>query len=211
MAETKKYLIACGGHGRVVLDALISSKQNIDGIIDPQLSVGTEIFGVKVVGDDEVLKSFDPKTTNLINGMGSTGDTQKRTKVFAHWVNLGFKFCGVIHTAASVGAECEISESAQVMAGAVLQNRVKVGENVVINTRASIDHDVLIADHAVISPGAIISGSVKIGRGAFVGAGAVIIQGIEVGDNCVIGAGAVVRHNVKPATTVAGNPAAQLE
>ena len=63
----------------------------------------------------------------------------------------------------------------------------------------------------MISPGAIISGSVKIGHGAFVGAGAVIIQGIEIGDNCVIGAGAVVRHNVKPATTVVGNPAAQLE
>ena len=97
------------------------------------------------------------------------------------------------------------------MAGAVLQNRVRVGENVVINTRASVDHDVELSDHCVISPGAIISGSVKIGRGSFIGAGAVVIQGIEIGDNCVIGAGAVVRHNVKDSAIVVGNPAKQLD
>ena len=211
MSDTKTYLIACGGHGRVVLDALLSSQQTIHGVVDANIAIGTEIFGVKVVGGDDVIKSFDPQMTKLVNGFGSTGSSRKRIETFEHWSKSGFKFRGVIHKAASIGAECKIADSAQIMAGAVLQNRVSVGENVVINTRASIDHDVVIADHAVISPGAIISGSVKIGHGAFVGAGAVIIQGIEIGDNCVIGAGAVVRHNVKPATTVVGNPAAQLE
>jgi UDP-perosamine 4-acetyltransferase len=211
MSNTKIYLVACGGHGRVVLDALLSSQQTIHGVVDANIAIGTEIFGVKVVGGDDVIKSFDPQVTQLVNGLGSTGNSKKRIETFEHWSKSGFKFRGVIHTAASIGAECKIASSAQIMAGAVLQNRVSVGENVVINTRASIDHDVVIADHAVISPGAIISGSVKIGRGAFVGAGAVIIQGIEIGENCVIGAGAVVRHNVKPVTTVVGNPAAQLE
>jgi UDP-perosamine 4-acetyltransferase len=194
-----------------VLDALLSSQQTIHGVVDANIAIGTEIFGVKVVGGDDVIKSFDPQVTQLVNGFGSTGSSRKRIETFEHWSKSGFKFRGVIHKAAAIGAECKIASSAQIMAGAVLQNRVSVGENVVINTRASIDHDVVIANHAVISPGAIISGSVKIGHGAFVGAGAVIIQGIEVGDNCVIGAGAVVRHNVKPATTVVGNPAAQLE
>jgi len=211
MSNTKIYLVACGGHGRVVLDALLSSQQTIHGVVDANIAIGTEIFGVKVVGGDDVIKTFDPKVTQLVNGFGSTGSSRKRMETFEHWSKSGFKFRGVIHKAASIGAECKIADSAQIMAGAVLQNRVSVGENVVINTRASIDHDVVIADHAVISPGAIISGSVKIGHGAFVGAGAVIIQGIEIGDNCVIGAGAVVRHNVKPATTVVGNPATQLE
>lgn len=211
MTVKKKYLIACGGHGRVVLDALLASQQKVDGIIDAQLAKDSEIFGVKVLGDDQLLKSFAPSVAQLVNGIGSTGNTIKRIEVFEHWSDLGYEFVGVIHPAASIGAECKVSQSAQIMAGAVLQNRVSIGENVVINTRASVDHDAIISDHAVVSPGAIISGSVKIGRGSFVGAGAVIIQGIEIGDNCVIGAGAVVRHNVKPQTTVVGNPAAQLE
>ena len=211
MPEQKLFLIACGGHGRVVLDALQASGKAVEGIIDASLAKGTEIFGVKVLGDDELINSLNPSTTLLVNGLGSTGNIDKRRQIFDKWIRHGFKFAGVIHPAASVGAECQVSNTAQVMAGAVLQNRVIVGENVVINTRASIDHDVVIKDHAVISPGAIISGSVKVGHGAFIGAGAVIIQGIELGDNCVIGAGALVRHNVNSKTTVVGNPATQLE
>ena len=205
------YLVACGGHGRVVLDAFISSKKTVDGIIDAQLVPGSEIFGVEVLGDDSYLKNLDPLDTTLINGLGSTSSTRGRIEMFERFSKLGFEFDGVIHPAASIGAECKVDQSAQIMAGAVLQNRVEVGENVVINTRASVDHDVVIAEHVVVSPGAIISGAVKLGRGAFVGAGAVIIQGIEIGEGCVIGAGAVVRHHVKPNTTVVGNPAAQLE
>jgi UDP-perosamine 4-acetyltransferase len=205
------YLVACGGHGRVVLDALVSSKVTVAGIIDAQLVLGSEIFGVKVLGDDSYLKKLDPLNAALINGLGSTGSTRGRIEIFERFSKLGFEFDGVVHPAASIGAECKIHQSAQIMAGAVLQNRVEVGENVVINTRASVDHDVVISAHAVVSPGAIISGTVKLGRGAFVGAGAVIIQGIEIGEGCVIGAGAVVRHHVKANTTVVGNPATQLE
>jgi sugar O-acyltransferase (sialic acid O-acetyltransferase NeuD family) len=205
------YLVACGGHGRVVLDALISSKQTVSGIIDAKLEPGSEIFGVKVLGDDSYLQNLDPLSTTLINGLGSTGNTRGRIELFERFSKLGFKFYGVVHPGASVGAECKIDQSAQIMAGVVLQNRVEVGKNVVINTRSSIDHDVVISEHTVVSPGAIISGSVKIGRGAFVGAGAVIIQGIKIGEGCVIGAGAVVRHHVTANTTVVGNPAAQLE
>lgn len=209
--STKRYLIACGGHGRVVLDALLASGNTVNGIIDAQLEVGSLIFGVPVVGNDEFIKTLDPKKTELINGLGSTKNTHARQEIYNRWLNLGFKFIGVKHSSATIGAECKIADSSQIMAGAVLQNRVRVGENVVINTRASVDHDVVISDHCVISPGAIISGSVKIGRGSFIGAGAVVIQGIEIGDNCVIGAGAVVRHNVKDSAIVVGNPAKQLD
>ncbi|MFM9119592.1 MAG: acetyltransferase, partial [Acidimicrobiaceae bacterium] len=115
------YLVACGGHGRVVLDALISSKRSVAGIFDAQLVPGSEIFGVKVLGDDSYLKKLDPLDTTLINGLGSTGDTRGRIEIFERFSKLGFKFDGVVHPAASVGAECKIDHSAQIMTGAVLQ------------------------------------------------------------------------------------------
>ena len=209
--STKRYLIACGGHGRVVLDSLLATGIHVDGIVDAQLELGSQIFGVPVVGDDDFIKTLDAKKTELINGLGSIKNTHARQEIYNRWLNLGFKFIGVQHPSATIGAECKIAENTQIMAGAVLQNRVQAGENCVINTRASVDHDVIISDHAVISPGAIISGSVKIGFGSFIGAGAVIIQGVEIGDNCVVGAGAVVLHSVNNSLTVVGNPATQLE
>lgn len=208
---TQRYLIACGGHGRVVLDALLATGKKVDGIIDAQLEPGSQIFGVPVVGTDDYIETLDPKKTELINGLGSTKNTQARQEIYNRWTKIGFKFIGVQHSSATIGAECEITESTQIMAGAVLQNRVSTGENCVVNTRASVDHDVAIADHVVISPGAVISGGVKIGYGSLIGAGAVIIQGVKIGNNCVVGAGAVVRHNVNDSVTVVGNPATQLE
>ena len=208
---TQRYLIACGGHGRVVLDALLTTGEKVDGIIDAQLELGSLIFGVPVVGTDDFIKTLDPKKTELINGLGSTKNTQARQEIYNRLTKIGFKFVGVQHSSATIGAECEIAVSTQIMAGSVLQNRISTGENCVINTRASVDHDVAIADHVVISPGAIISGGVKIGYGSLIGAGAVIIQGVEIGNNCVAGAGAVVLHSVNDSVTVVGNPATQLE
>lgn len=208
---TQRYLIACGGHGRVVLDALLASGIHVDGIVDAQLELGSLIFGVPVVGTDDYIKTLDPKKTELVNGLGSTKNTQARQEIYNRLIKIGFKFIGVQHSSATIGTECEIAVSTQIMAGAVLQNRVSAGENCVINTRASVDHDVAIADHVVISPGAIISGGVKIGYGSLIGAGAVIIQGVEIGNNCVVGAGAVVLHSVNDTVTVVGNPATQLE
>ena len=208
---TQRFLIACGGHGRVVLDALLATGKKVDGIIDAQLELGSLIFGVPVVGTDNFIKTLDPKKTELINGLGSTKNTQARQEIYNRLTKIGFKFVGVQHSSATIGAECEIAVSTQIMAGSVLQNRISTGENCVINTRASVDHDVAIADHVVISPGAIISGGVKIGYGSLIGAGAVIIQGVEIGNNCVVGAGAVVLHSVNDSVTVVGNPATQLE
>ncbi len=208
---TQRFLIACGGHGRVVLDALLATGKKVDGIIDAQLELGSLIFGVPVVGTDDFIKTLDPKKTELVNGLGSTKNTQARQAIYNRLTKIGFKFIGVQHSSATIGAECEIAVSTQIMAGAVLQNMISTGENCVINTRASVDHDVAIADHVVISPGAIISGGVKIGYGSLIGAGAVIIQGVEIGNNCVVGAGAVVLHSVNDSVTVVGNPATQLE
>jgi acetyltransferase-like isoleucine patch superfamily enzyme len=45
---------------------------------------------------------------------------------------------------------------------------------------------------------------------ARIGAGAVILPGIRIGSGALVGAGAVVTKDVKPNTTVVGNPAKEL-
>ena len=116
---TQRYLIACGGHGRVVLDALLTTGEKVDGIIDAQLELGSLIFGVPVVGTDDFIKTLDPKKTELINGLGSTKNTQARQEIYNRLTKIGFKFIGVKHSSATIGAECEIAVSTQIMAGAV--------------------------------------------------------------------------------------------
>jgi UDP-perosamine 4-acetyltransferase len=209
MAE-KVYLLGGGGHGRVVLDALLSSGVAVAGVLDPKLDVGAQVLGVPVRGGDDFLDRVAAADASLANGLGANPRVHNRKRMFEELKSRGFRFTAVRHPSAWIGRECLLAESSQVMAGAVLQNRVQAGINCVINTRASVDHDCVIGAHAFVAPGAVLCGDVLVGDSAFVGAGAVVLPGIALGANVVVGAGAVVTKNVPEGWSVAGNPAVKI-
>lgn len=202
----KKYPIACGGHGRVVLETFVMNKIMVDGIVDASLLKESLVFGIKVVGDDSYLDQLDPMNVIVINGFGVSKNTKLRKEKFDDWTLKQYEILGTVHPTAYIGMESIISKSSQIMAGVVLQNGVTVEENAVINTRASIDHDCIIGKHVFISPGVVMCGGVKVESGAFIGAGSVILPGIQIGENAIVGAGSLVNKNVFPNETVFGNP-----
>lgn len=204
------YLLGGGGHGRVVLDALLSSNITVDGIFDSQLTIGDKIFDVPILGGDELLDQIDPIEAVLVNGLGSNPDTTQRKNLFKTMKLKGFDFMAIRHPSSFICQECELGEGSQVMLGAALQNRVKLGKNVVVNTRASVDHDCVIGADGFISPGAILCGDVRVEEAAFIGAGAIILPGSEIGRNAIVAAGAVVTKHVFSKWVVAGNPAVQI-
>lgn len=190
------FVIAGGGHSRVVVDTLLSTGKRIRGIIDPKFAVGSQLLGVPVLGGDEVIDALAIGSCLLANGIGANPETKSRSSTYIHLVKRGFRFVSVIHPSATIGREVVLAESCQVLAGAVLQSGTKIGSNAVINTSASVDHDVVISDNAFIAPGAIICGNVTVGVGSFVGAGATILPGVHIGAGAVVAAGALVRKDV---------------
>jgi len=206
----KVYLLGGGGHGRVVLDALLLSGVSITGILDPVLSAGERVLGVVVIGGDDCLDQVRPAEVLLINGLGANPCVRGRKRMYEYMKARGFLFEAVRHPSAVVGRECILGESSQIMAGAVLQNRTRIGDNTVINTCASIDHDCEIGAHTFVAPGAVLSGNVSVGDASFIGAGAVVLPGIGIGSNVVVGAGAVVTRNVIDGWVLAGNPAVKI-
>lgn len=204
------FLLGGGGHGRVVLDALLSSGVDVAGVLDPDLIVGHQVFGVPVMGGDEFLDQVAPTDVLLVNGLGANPCVRTRKRLFEDLKARGFSFDTVRHPSAVIGPECDLGESSQIMAGAVLQNRVRIGDNAVINTHASIDHDCVVGTHAFVSPGTVLCGVVTVAESAFIGAGAVVLPGIQIGANAVVGAGAVVTKAVSAGWIVAGNPAIKI-
>ena len=204
------FLLGGGGHGRVVLDALLSSGLSVAGVLDPNLKVGDQVFGVPVMGGDEFLNQVAPKDVLLVNGLGANPCVLSRKRLFEDMKARGFSFDAVQDPSAVVGAECDLGESSQIMAGAVLQNRVRIGNNAVINTRASIDHDCVVGAHVFVSPGTVLCGVVTVAESAFIGAGAVVLPGIQIGANAIVAAGAVVTKSVSSEWIVAGNPAVKI-
>ena len=200
-------LIAGGGHGRVVLDSALRAGISVDGVIDGALSPGELIFGIPVLGNDSYLESLPASGNSVLNGFGAVKNVERRRTQYSAWLQMGFTVQGVLHPDTIVGNECEIDPSAQILAGAVIQNRVRIAENVVINTAARVDHDCRGGAHCYVSPGAILCGGVTLEESVFVGAGAILVPGTRVGAGSVIGAGSVVIQEVAAGATIVGNPA----
>ena len=186
-------VIGSGGHAKVVIAALQRSGTEILGITDKdRRRAGARVLGVPVLGDDRVLAGYEADTVVLVNGVGCSGSSALRRRVFEDLREKGFHFAVVIHPAAIVAADSELGEGAQVMAGAVIQPGCRIGANAIVNTGAGIDHDCAIGDHAHIAPGAVLCGGVIVGEAAQVGAGATVIQNVEIGVGALVRAGSLV-------------------
>lgn len=208
MSKLNAILLGGGGHGRVVLEALILEKMIVNGVIDPLLEVGSKLFDIPIIGDD-CLVNQNPAEVLLANGVGSQPYSKKRADVYLDWKARGFFFKTIVHPSAVISPAVFLQEGVQVMAGSIIQCNTRVGENAVINTRASIDHDCNIGQHVFIGPGAVLSGGVFVQDDTFIGAGVVILPGVSICAGSIIGAGSIVRKDIKFPSLVFG-PGAEI-
>lgn len=208
MSEPRVILLAGGGHGSVVADALRAAGIPVAGVVDLQAA---DVLGLPHLGDDAWLDGQPREGVLLANGAGAVPGRDLRTRLYLERKAQGFGFVAVRHPSAVVGADCELAEGSQLMAGCVLQCRVRLGENSVVNTRAGVDHDAVIGAHAFVGPGATLCGEVQVGEGAFIGAGAVLLPGVRIGAGAVVAAGSLVRGDVAPGAWVCGHPAAPMK
>jgi sugar O-acyltransferase (sialic acid O-acetyltransferase NeuD family) len=91
-----------------------------------------------------------------------------------------------------------------------ITTNVTVGDFVTFNTHSGTGHDAVIGDGCTFGSHADVNGKVVLGEGVFLGGHATVLPSLKVGDYAKIGAGAVVVRNVKPRTSVFGNPARQI-
>lgn len=123
--------------------------------------------------------------------------------------------------------------SARIEPGAVIRDRVKIGQNAVIMMGAIINIGAEIGDGTMIDMNAVLGARATVGKNAHVGAGAVlagvleppsatpviiedgvliganavVLEGVKVGEGSVVAAGAVVTEDVPAGVVVAGQPA----
>ncbi|EHM09236.1 sugar O-acyltransferase, sialic acid O-acetyltransferase NeuD family [Thermanaerovibrio velox DSM 12556] len=202
-------MLGAGGHASVLLDLLSRLGHSVHGVVTPELKVGDSWEGVPVLGDDSSLERVSAHGVGLINGLGANPSCDARNRLYSRFKRLGFYFPPLVHPMAVLPQNLELPQGCQIMAGAVVQKGVVLGENSVINTRASVDHHCVIGDGAFVSPGAVLCGGVLVGRGAFIGAGAVVLPNLSVGEGALVAAGAVVVRNVSPGARVMGVPAVE--
>ena len=123
--------------------------------------------------------------------------------------------------------------NARIEPGAIIRDRVEIGDRAVIMMGAIINIGAVIGEDTMIDMGAVLGGRATVGARCHVGAGAVlagvvepasatpvileddvlvganavVIEGVHIGKNAVVAAGSVVISDVPENAVVAGVPA----
>ena len=195
---TSVYVFGAGGHGKVVLDVLLSeNKYVIKGILDdaPQ---SDSLF------DIPIKKNFNRKKLQARNCIVAIGDNAIRKRIVT---TLDTNFIMTIHPNAIVSKFAKIGPGTQIMAAAVVNPDAIIGNHCIINTGAIVEHDCKLEDYVHVAPNASLGGNVSVGEKSLIGIGATVIPNIKIGKNVSVGAGAVVLEDVPDNAIVVGVPA----
>jgi len=198
---SKIYIIGAGGHGQVVLDALLQSGLCPVGFLDDNMPVGEKILDTPVVGKVSLAKNLDGQFVVAI------GNNTMRQRIVEMLQLPDEKYFTAIHPSVVLGKNVKIGVGSMIIGGAVINTGTIIGKHSIINTLVSIDHHNIIGDFVHIAPGVHTGGNVIVKEGAFVGLGCSVLPDKEIGKWAVIGAGAAVISNVPDYSVSVGVPA----
>ncbi|HOA74806.1 MAG TPA: acetyltransferase [Phycisphaerae bacterium] len=205
--RTPCVIVGAGGHGRVVLDILLSARRYRPvGFLDSNPALhGRRMDGLPILGDLSALSGLAAQ--GITSAVVAIGDNGTRRGFADEIEAAGFTLINAIHPSANLAHNVSLGRNIVIAAGALVCAHCQIGDSVILNTGSIVDHETMVGTAAHICPGARIAGRVTIEAGAFVGIGATVLQCLRIGYDAVVGGGAVVTRDVEPMTTVVGVPA----
>ena len=207
----KLLIVGAGGFGREVLQWAKA------------MNIQSEIWGPINFLDDNLQALDQYHLPNRIEGTISEytpqpgeyfvcaiSDPLRKLDVCRLLSDKGAKFANIIHPTAVIADDCSLGEGVIICPHAALSTNVKIGDHVAINTNTCVGHDSIVGNGCSINGLCTIMGNVILEEGVFTGCGAHLLPKVRVGRKAKIGAGSIVIRNVKPCTSVFGNPAVQI-
>ena len=200
-------IAGAGGHGKVVLDALLAGrKYRPVGFIDANPSLtDSYVGGLPILGSANSLPML--RRQKIRHAIVAIGDNRTRLQYMGILEGHGFSLVSAVHPAAFVAPTATVGKNVVVAPQASVIAETRIGDGVIVNTAAVVDHECELAEGVHVCPGALLAGRVRVGRAAFIGMGAQVIQCRAIGQSATIGAGAVVIEDVPEFATAVGVPA----
>ena len=164
-----------------------------------------------IVGDYEEIKAILDEYKEFIQDYYLENDRRNSGVPTLNYFNVNAR----IEPGAIIRDKVKIGDNAVIMMGAIINIGAEVGEGTMIDMGAVLGGRAIVGKNCHVGSGAVIAGVIEppsakpviIEDNVVIGANAVIIEGVHVGKNAVIGAGAVVIEDVLDNQVVVGNPA----
>ena len=128
-----------------------------------------------------VRQTCSPSEYACVNAVGYS-DLSARRGVTARIRDAGYTMPVLVHPRAYVSKTSSAGPGTFVMAGALVDCRVTLDDNVVVWPGVCVSHDCYIGPNTFLSPNCTVCGDCRVGADCFVGAGAVIVSHADVPD-----------------------------
>lgn len=202
----KLIIVGDGGHGRSVLDCVLSTRE-YDEIA---FLVNYEIQEERKIPDfcyyEESKVSLEKLKNDYGNAVVALGDNSIRLEKMERLREIGFNLVSLVHGSAVVSQMSSIGEGTVILANASINAGTVIGCGCIINTKVNVDHDSIIEDGVHLSPGVSMGGYVHIGEKSWLGVGCSVRDRIVIGKDTVIGMGSVVTKNISDGVLAYGVP-----
>nr|WP_321353562.1 NeuD/PglB/VioB family sugar acetyltransferase [uncultured Draconibacterium sp.] len=196
-------IILIGGF-KEIIELCEDSDIQIAGIFDRTLD--KNLNGITIFGNDQQAEGLYHQLKQFPFVI-APDIPEVRMHLARYYQKIGYYPTSLISKKANISKSATIGLGSVVQFGVNVSSNVSIGNFVKLNTYANVMHDSVISDYTTVAPNAVILGKVKIGQGCYIGANSTILPGLSIGDKSIIGAGAVVTRNVDNGQIVKGVPA----
>ncbi len=183
------------------------TQDRVVAYFDEFQTVGTSVLNIPVIGGNkDILTQFENDSFDEILVAVGYKHMAFRKSVFEE-LRGKIPFYTFVHSSVQVDSSAEIGQGTVIYPGCLVDQNVKIGENVLMNVSGTIAHDSEIGNHSFLSPCVAIAGFVKVGEQCIIGINSTIIDNISILSQTQIGGGTVVIKNIEQAGLYVGNPA----
>ena len=141
----------------------------------------------------------------------AVGTPKERARIQRELTAKGIEFVNIVEPDVFIADTAVMGKGIYIAGGSSVSTYCNIGDGVILNGGVLIGHDTSIGAYTCMMTRADAGGRCKIGEEILVGAHAYIVPDRKIGNGATIAAGSVVFTNVKPNTTVLGNPARRMK
>jgi sugar O-acyltransferase (sialic acid O-acetyltransferase NeuD family) len=207
-----KYIIwGAKGHGMVVRDVLDNYDCHLLAVFDINKDLDPPFREIPLLfnheGFENWLSSLD--ITSPLGFVVAMGGARGKDRILTaeYLTSFDLQPISFIHPWTSVCSDVVIGYGVQIMAGACISTRVRIGDQTIINHMANVDHECILGKGVHIAPGATLAGCITVQDHVMIGVGATILPNLTIEKDAIVGAGAVVTKDVEAGSVVTGVPA----
>lgn len=204
-------IIGAGGMGRQVYQFAkmckgYGSEFIIKGFLDdnPNVMVGFEEFPPLLGSVD----NYEIQPDDIF--FNSIGDVRAKKTCIKKILAKGGEFITLIHPTAIISEGAKVGLGCMFSARSGLGTESEVGDFCLIQDNAIIGHDVHVGNFCRIDCNVVLIAGVTLEDDVCIHTSSVINHNVHIGEGAKVGALSFVIRNVKPGTTVQGNPAKKI-